>query len=266
MQKDNRLKCDPFGFRFWLGWILGFVSCFFISAGLWTLLITRTFGAIKGSELTLTWCVAVFGTWFLFLTPFMRKKERIWKRLNHDQEKAADLWLAGMAVYIGALIASSLLWSFVFRGDLHRESAGLYGPWLKAVVATWLVALIPFLVVMYRKADMLFKEAHERQTSRGPKFQSTLVEKAARQLPVEIAAQISTFPEMLENGRIITLKLKDGREIRNVFVINSREVIGLYDCESMNFKTADVIGVQSVDSEKLPLYDETRWLRLDGRV
>jgi len=257
---------DPFGFRFWLGWILGFAGCFFVSAGLWTLGITWVFGSIEGAELTLTWCVAVFGTWFLFLTPFMRKKERIWKRLNRDQEKAADLWLAGMAVYIGLLILASLAWSFIFRDSLHRTASGLYGPWLKAVLATWLLALIPFLVIMYRKADTLFKEAHARQTSRGPKFQSTLIEKALRQLPITIADQISLFPEMLENGRIVTLKLKDGREIQDVFVINSREVIGLYGRESMDFKIGDVAGVQAVDAQSLPAYDETRWLRLDGRV
>ncbi len=257
---------DPFGFKFWLGWILGFAGCFFVSAGLWTLFITWLFGSIEGSELTLTWCVTVFGSWFLFLTPFMRKKERIWKRLNHDQEKAADLWLAGMAVYIGVLIASSLAWSYLFRSDLHRTVSGIHGPWLKAVFATWILALIPFLVVMYRKADTLFNEAHQRQTSRGPKFQSTLIEKAARQLPIEIGDQISQFPEMLENGRIVTLKLKDGREIQDVFVINSREVIGLYARENMDFKTEDVVGVQAVDAQNLPAYDETRWLRLDGRV
>jgi len=128
------------------------------------------------------------------------------------------------------------------------------------------LALIPFLVVMYRKADTLFKEAHQRQTSRGPKFKSTLIEKAARQLPSEIGDQISQFPEMLENGRIVTLKLKDGREIQDVFVINSREVIGLYARENMDFKTEDVVGVQAVDAQNLPAYDETRWLRLDGRV
>lgn len=228
--------------------------------------MTWWFGGIKGSELTLTWCVAVFGTWFLFLTPFMRKKERIWKRLNQDQEKAADLWLAGMAVYIGVLIVSSLTWSVVFQSHLQDRSQGLYGPWLKAVLATWILALIPFLVVMYRKADTLFKEAHQRQMSRGPKFQSILVEKKARQLAEDIAAQISAFPEMLENGRIVTLQLKDGREIQNVFVINSREVVGLYDRDGMDFKTEDVAGVQSVAPEKLPPYDEKRWLRLDGRV
>ena len=134
------------------------------------------------------------------------------------------------------------------------------------MLATWLLALIPFLVVMYRKADTLFKEAHERQTSRGPKFQSTLVEKAARILPAKIEGQINTFPEMLENGRIVTLKLKDGREIKDVFVINSREVIGLYARSSMDFSTEDVVEVQAVDSKNLPVYDETQWLRLDGRV
>jgi len=257
---------DPFGFQFWLGWIVGFAACFFVSAGLWTLCLSAVFGEIKGSELTLTWSVAVFGTWFLFLAPFMRKKERIWKRLNYDQERAADLWLAGMALYIGVLIFSSFLWSLVFKSKLHLEGGGLHGPWLKAVLASWLCALIPFLIIMYRKADTLFKEAHQRQTHYGPQFKSTLIEKSARQLPADIEKQISNFPEMLENGRIVTLRLKDGREVHNVFVINSREIIGLYDCPAMDFSAKDVVEARAVLDSQLPQYEETRWLRLDGRI
>ncbi len=257
---------DPFGFRFWLGWILGFAGCFVVSAGLWTLFLTWSFGKIDGAELTLAWSVAVFGTWFLFLAPFMRKKERIWKRLNSDQEKAADLWLFGMAFYIGILIVSSIGWCCFFRSGLHRTSGGLYGPWIKAVLATWLLALIPFLIVMYRKADVLFREAHKRQTTRGPAFKSVFVEKKTRLLPQAIADKIAAFPEMLENGRIVTLQLKDGREIEHVFVLNSREIIGLYGRAQMDFNTVDVTEVRDVAVETLPAYDETQWLRLDGRV
>lgn len=254
---------DKFGFRFWLGWILGFTGCFFVSAGLWTLFVFFAFGEIRGEELTLAWSVAVFGTWFLFLAPFMRKKERVWKRLNHDQEKAADLWLSGMAVYIGVLIVSSFVWCFVFRAHLY-SSPGLYGPWIKSVLATWLAALIPFLVMMYRKADALFKEAHARQTQKTPKFRGVLVEKKDRLLSSEVEAQIAALPETLENGTLVTLRLRDNREIEHVFVINFREIVGLYAREEMDFKAADVVSAYA--PEKMPEFDEALWLRLDGRI
>src|SRR5437773_125999 len=108
---------DRYGFLFWLKWILWFAGSFIISAIFWTLLIKGIFHEIKGPELTLTWAVSVFGSWFILVIPFMRKKEQIWKRLNSDQEKAVDAWLLGMGVLIGLLIASSFGWSFVFRSE-----------------------------------------------------------------------------------------------------------------------------------------------------
>ena len=257
---------DPFGFRFWLGWILGFAASFVFSAALWTLLITWIFGEIRGAELTLSWSLAVFGTWFLFVVPFMRKKERIWKRLNTDQEKAADLWLAGIGISVGGLIASALGWSFIYREHLHQISTGFHGPWVKAVFASWLVCLIPFLLMMYRRADKLFQEAHARQTQRGPVFKSVFVEKSKRLLPAALIREIESFPATLENGKMVRFSLKDGRETGHAFVLNSREILGLYGCDSMDFEAADILKVRAVPADEMPAYQETRWLRLDGRI
>ncbi len=257
---------DAFGFGFWLGWSVGFAGSVVLSAALWTFFLTKVFGVIPGAELTLSWSAAVFGTWFLFLVPFMRKKERIWKRLNADQEKAADLWLAGIGLIIGSFIVALCGWSFIFRAHLHRTSAGFYGPWLKAVMMTWLACLAPFLVVMYRRADELFQAAKKRQTQHGPVFKSAMIEKSKRMLSAELAKELAAVPETLENGKVVSLTLKDGREIQHAFVLNSREILGLYDCEIMDFAAADVARVRTVPPEAMPVYDESRWLRLDGRA
>ena len=84
---------DRYGFLFWLRWIFLFAGSFVASALLWTQLFKSLFGAVAGPELTFTWVIAVFGSWFLLIIPFMRKKEQIWKRLNDDQEHAVDAWL-----------------------------------------------------------------------------------------------------------------------------------------------------------------------------
>jgi len=257
---------DPFGFRFWLAWILGFALSFVASAGLWTLFLTKLFGEIRGAELTVTWSAAVFGTWFLFVTPFMRKKERIWKRLNQDQEKAADLWLRGSSLLIGALLAALVFWSLVFQHELHRQSGGFFGPWLKAVAATWIVTLIPFLILMYRKADVVFREAEARQTQRGPVFKAIFVEKAKRILPEDVQAAIKASPETLSGGHVVLLTLMDGREIPHVFVLQSREILGLYARPGMDFSAAEIRSAQVLTQDELPPYDEAQWLRLDGRA
>ncbi len=259
-------KQDPFGFKFWLVWILGFALSFIVSAALWTLFLTKLFGEIHGSELTVVWSAAVFGTWFLFVTPFMRKKERIWKRLNQDQERAADLWLRGSSLLIGALIAALIFWSLVFRRELNHSGGGYFGPWLKNVGATWLVTLIPFLVMMYRKADLIFKQAEARQTKRGPVFKTMFVEKSRRLLAEKFQTQIQRHPETLSGAHVVTLSLIDGREISHVFVLNSREILGIYSRPAMDFLASEVANVQVLENHELPPYDEALWLRLDGRA
>src|SRR3989338_3231027 len=160
---------DRFGFRFWLSWILWFAASFIGAAILWTFILTSVFGRIQGSELTLTWAVAVFGSWFILLIPFIRKKEQIWKRLNDDQERAVDAWLAAMGIFIGLLVANCLFW--IWRlADKIQAGDGFDPTWSKAVFGTWLFLLIPFLIWMYRKADDIMKTALVRQGAVPPPF------------------------------------------------------------------------------------------------
>ena len=49
---------DPFGFRFWLGWILRFAGSLLIAAILWTAILTFIFGRIAEPEIVLTWSAA----------------------------------------------------------------------------------------------------------------------------------------------------------------------------------------------------------------
>ena len=190
---------DRYGFFFWLKWILWFAGSFIIAVIFWTTVMQIAFGRIEGKELTITWSVAVFGSWFLLVIPFMRKKEQIWKRLNDDQEKAVDAWLLGMGLFIGLLIASAFFWSFWLRGNL----------WLKYVFATWLVILFPLLILMYRQADRIFKTAVVRQTY-VPQFKSVTIEPSKRLLPQKMAEKIRTFAPTLSSGHVVTAVLKSG--------------------------------------------------------
>ena len=256
---------DRFGFRFWLGWILWFAGSFILAAGFWTILLQVLFARIEGPELTVTWAVSVFGSWFMILTPFMRKKEQIWKRLNVDQEKAVDAWLKGMGLFIGALIASTIFWSYQFRERILIESKTSFDPeWIKAVSVSWLLLALPFLVFMYRKADQIFKDAHARQTARGPSFKSTFVEKAKRLLPKEFSHKLDNVPPVLPDGHVVTLSLKNGSKIPDVYVFKAREILGIYNREKFDFEPADISDLKAQEADQLPSYEESRWLRLDG--
>ena len=262
----NKTK-DAYGFQFWLKWILWFAGSFVLAAIFWTVFLTRVFGQIQSREIVLTWAVAVFGSWFLLLIPFMRKKEQIWKRLNEDQEKAIDAWLFGMGIFIGLLIISEFFWSFWFlRGSRPTSSGGFDPRWIRAVFGTWLFLTLPFLVLMYRRADKIFKTAVARQTQAGPSFRTHFVEKSRRMLPETIAAKLRGVPPTLEQGHVVTAVLKDGREVPHLFVLNANEILGVYDRTELGFDASDIVGVKPVDADQLPGYEESKWLRLDGRA
>lgn len=263
MLKPGATLQDRYGFRFWLGWILWFAGSLVLSAAAWTAGMQMLWGSIRGPELTLTWALAVFGSWFLLVIPFMRKKEQIWKRLNDDQEKALDAWLKAMGLFIGLLILSALFWSYYHRVLLtapdHRAVSGL---WLKQVAATWMVLFLPFLVWMYKKADNLFQVASARQTIKAS-FQSTMVERSKRLLSEEIQKKIKNVPPTLPRGHVLTLQLRNGERVPHVFVIDGREILGLYDRETIHFEAGDV---EDIAVEKdIPVFEESKWLRLDGR-
>ena len=254
---------DAFGFRFWLAWIVSFAGSFLLTAAVWTGVYYFLFHDISQPELLTGWAVAVFGCWFLLLTPFMRKKERIWKRLNADQEKAMSAAFKALGLFVAVLIASCLFWSFYFK-DRILESPALDAAWAKAVFSTWLVVILPFLVIMYQKADKILKEANARQMQAGPKFRTAFIEKEKRLLPEAVTQSVRQKAPTLYNGHIVNLQLKDGRTIADVFVMNASEILGVYGRSEMDFQTADIVAAEI--PEIFPAYEESEWLRLDGRA
>lgn len=252
-----------YGFTFWLQWILWFGGSLLAAALFWTFLLTSLFGAIQNTEIVITWGVGVFGSWFLLLTPFMRKKEQIWKRLNQDQEKAVDVWLLGIGVFIFAVMLALIFWGWFYKAEILREHSNLYGSWLKSSGLTILILNLPLLLWMYRKADRIFQDAVIRQTAKGPAFKTAFVEQEKRLLSQPLREKISTYPETLSGGHVVRFRLKNGREIPHAFVIQNRELLGLYDFEKMDFTVEEIVDAMPLKPEELPAYDETKWLRLD---
>lgn len=255
---------DRFGFLFWLGWMTWFAASFLGSAAVWTFFLTWLFGSLEGEELTVTWSVAVFASWFMFLIPFMRKKEQIWKRINGDQERSLRLWFWGMGTFLSTAIVSSIFWSWKYRLDFG--ASGLYGPWSKAVFGTWLLMLLPFLAFMYRQADRIFKDAVMRQSQAGPRFRTVLIEKSKRLLTPDLCRKIRQTKPVMPEGHVVACILKDGRKIPNVFVVRGQEILGLYDRLTMDFSGEDIHDIEGGASKELPAYEEEKWLRLDGRI
>jgi len=256
---------DRYGFGFWLGWILCFAGSFLVAFVLWTVVVNLLFGRVVRPEITASWAVAVFGTWFILIIPFMRKKEEIWKRLNPDEERAADLWLRSMGLLVGLIIVSFVFWTWKFKDRILQGSPGDWDPlWAKAVFATVLILFLPFLIWMYRKADEIFKTAASRQRPGSGRHRSILVEKPLRLLSPELTDKLRKTPYTLPGAHVVAVRLKDGRKISHVFVRDACEVLGVYDRVEPGFVAGEVVDIECMDPADLPAYQETRWLRLDG--
>ncbi len=253
---------DRYGFTFWLRWIVTFAGSFVVSAGAWTWLMTSLFGPILGNELVTTWMAAVFGSWFLVVIPFMRKKEQIWKRLNEDQERSVDASFTGMAFFIGLFIASAFLWTALLKSRLIPDTPGYDPVWTKAVFGTWLVTLIPLLVFFYRKADRIFDKAHARQTY-SPGFRIHWMEPEKRQLPEALAEQVQKWKPTIPGGHLVHARLKNGGVLKHVFVMNGREVAGIYDPTVLEFDVSEFEALSVLEEDFLPQFEEGKWVRFN---
>ena len=59
--------------------------------------------------------------------------------------------------------------------------------------------------------------------------------------------------------------LKGGRRVENVFILDRREVLGVYGVSRLDFNIADIEDVIAVPrSASLPEFEAAHWLRLDG--
>ncbi len=250
-----------YGFGFWLGWIVGFAGLWVASAAVWTFALPFVIGPFTGPAHVVCWSLAVFGSWFLLVIPFMRQKERIWKRLNTDEERAVDAWLAALGYFILLVAGGAVFWTAIFRERLAR-GGGFDMAWLKAVLATWLLGLVPGLVFMYRQADRIFRAASERQGAR--RYRKTPVPRAARLLDGRLARRLADFKETLPGAYVVTAVLSDGRRVPHVFVRKGGEILGVYDRGELGFRGSDVADVLPMGASDLIPYEEDRWLRVDG--
>jgi hypothetical protein len=138
-----------------------------------------------------------------------------------------------------------------------------------------MVLLIPLIVVMYNKVDRAYEDARIRREAQaekrareirfaGPSFRTDFLEPGSRLLSEDLRRKLRKIPRAIRGGQLVDLRLKDGRRIENVFVSGGREILGVYGMEKITFTASDVQGLEAVDLERLPFYEEERWLRLDG--
>jgi hypothetical protein len=175
-------------------------------------------------------------------------------------------WIVWIALTIGSFFIASTIWTPIIAahfGSVRETRASI--AWVTAVFGTWMIILVPLIIVMYSKVDKTYEDARIRREKKENSFRSLSVDPGQRLLPPAVASQMAGWPETIEGGHLVHLKLKDGRTIEYAFISERREILGLYNAFSFSFQAKDVTDILPVDfSETTPSFITNLWLRLDG--
>ena len=187
------------------------------------------------------------------------------QKSNSRGKQTVVWWVGWITLTIASFFAASAVWTPIIAnrfGSVRETKPAVM--WVIAVFGTWMVILLPLIIVMYQKVDKAYEDARIRREKNALRFRSIFVEKSKRLVPLPLRAKLRESPETIKGGHLVTLLLKDGRRITNVFVASSEEILGIYDYTEMPFEAGDIADVEPAGENRLPSFSIPNWLRLDG--
>lgn len=143
--------------------------------------------------------------------------------------------------------------------------------WVTAVFGSWMVLLVPLIIIMYSKVDKAYEDA--RLTRENAQYErakndlnvrSVFIEESRRALKKELSAKLKKHPETIKRGHLVTATLRNGQQVPNVFILDRNDVLGVYGAKNLSFDIQDIVDVEPVPYEKVPNFVSEEWLRLDG--
>jgi uncharacterized membrane protein len=191
--------------------------------------------------------------------------------LNKGDVRTIFWWFGWIGLTIVTFFVSAWFWTG-FLGDRMggMDNSAYAMTWVAAVFGSWMVLLVPLIVLMYNKVDKAYEDARiTRETKEFDKakkefkVRAILVEEKSRLLKPELTAKLKMNPETVRGGHLVTAILKDGRRVENVFVAGKKDVLGVYGVDKLTFAVTDIVDVVPA-GETLPDFETDKWLRLDG--
>ncbi|HXV28571.1 MAG TPA: hypothetical protein VD913_06355 [bacterium] len=174
-------------------------------------------------------------------------------------------WITWIVLTIVSFFAAAAVWTPLISrhfGSIHENKNAIL--WVGAVFGSWMVILVPLIIVMYQKVDKAYDDARIRREKAAARFRSIFVEKSKRLIPPEISKKLASIPETVKGGHLVNATLKDGRHIPSVFISGGSEILGIYDASEMTFEGSDVAAAEIADMSHPPRFSVPQWLRLDG--
>lgn len=174
-------------------------------------------------------------------------------------------WVVWISLTILSFFAASYFWTPIIAkhfGSVRQSQASI--AWVVAVFGSWMIILVPLIILMYSKVDKAYEDARIRREKNAVRFRSIFVEPSKRRLPDTAARKLEGLPQTIQGGHLVNLTLKDGRQIPSVFVAEGKEVLGVYNTSELSFEGKDVQDLEPVDFKEMPAFLANLWLRLDG--
>lgn len=191
---------------------------------------------------------------------------------------ATILWWVGWIVLtIGSFFVACYFWTWFIAehvGSIKNEGVSVL--WITAVFGTWMVFLLPLIIVMYNKVDKAYEDARIKRESMESKRKEAedqsaaararvqFVEESRRLLKEELRKKVKKFPEAIQGGNLVTAILRDGRRFDHVFIADQKEVLGIYGVDKLPFDIQEIVDFEPTDLDHLPVFTPEQWLRLDG--
>ena len=174
-------------------------------------------------------------------------------------------WLVWISLTILSFFAAAWIWTPIiakYFGSVRETKAAIY--WVAAVFGTWMIILVPLIVLMYSKVDKAYEDARNRREKNAARFRSLFVDPSKRLLPETLRKKIAGWPQTIKDGHLVNVTLADGRKVENVFISEAEEVLGIYNASEFSFEGKDVVEIEPVDFTQPPVFLANLWLRLDG--
>ncbi len=193
--------------------------------------------------------------------------------MNKDSGPSTILWWLGwIALTILAFFVSCVFWTGFIAdhvGPMSKE--GVPFIWVAAVFGSWMVLLVPLIILMYNKVDRSYEDARMgRETTNYQKtkqvlgVRGALIEPEKRVLAKDVRTKLKHIPNTIHKGHLVHATLRDGRKVPNVFIYNKKELLGVYDVSKIDFDGTDIVDVTAVKDDQIPDFRTEKWLRLDG--
>ena len=192
--------------------------------------------------------------------------------MNASKEHPVLWWIGWIALTIVAFFIPCYAWTKFFA--MHAgtmDKPGMPALWVTAVFGTWMIFLVPLIIVMYNKVDRAYEDARnarERQAkellaSRFP-VKAILVDGQRLLLPKPLQKKLKRLPKTLKKGQLVSLEFKDGRKLENVFVYGNEEIVGVYGRTDFPFDAREAVKAALLDPSQTPPVDYEKWLRLQA--